>query len=58
MTENLRYRQITAERVPGGQIYGAESTPNVGLAEIRRYSPVVRREIYAILMFGGDIAVV
>ena len=39
--------------MPNGQIYGAESTPNVGMAEIRRYNPVVWREIYTIPAFGG-----
>jgi len=41
--------------VPSGQIYGAESTPNVGMAEIRRQSLMVWREIYAIPTFGGAV---
>jgi len=41
--------------VPSGQIYGAKSTPNVGMAEIRRYNPMVWSEIYAIPTFGGVV---
>ena len=41
--------------MPSGQIYGAESKPNVRMAEIRRYNPVVWREIYAIPTFGGAV---
>lgn len=34
--------------MPSGQMYGAESPPNDGMAEIRRYNPVVWREIVVI----------
>ena len=47
--------KLWGRRVPSGQIYGAESTPNVGMAEIRRYNPVVWREIHAIPRFGGAV---